>query len=155
LLPAMLPRIDLPRALLRGRYMAAAAAMEWNGVPIDMPTLALLRKNWDHIQDELIAAVDGNYGVFEGRSFRAARWAAYLARNNIPWPRLETGQLDLSQDAFRQLARVYPAISPICELRHALSEMRLNDLAVGHDGRNRTILSAFQSRTGRNQPSNT
>ena len=25
LLPAMLPRIDLPRALLRGRYMAAAA----------------------------------------------------------------------------------------------------------------------------------
>ena len=28
LLPAMLPRIDLPRALLRGRYMAAAAP--WN-----------------------------------------------------------------------------------------------------------------------------
>ena len=33
--------------------------------------------------------------------------------------------------------------------------MRLNDLAVGRDGRNRTILSAFRSRTGRNQPSNT
>src|SRR5262249_45212137 len=36
----------------------------------------------------------------------------------------------------------------------ALSELRLNDLSVGHDGRNRTILSAFRSRTGRNQPSN-
>ncbi len=35
LLPAMLPNIDLPRALLRGRYMAAAARMERNGVPID------------------------------------------------------------------------------------------------------------------------
>ena len=35
LLRAMLPRIDLPRALLRGRYMAAAAAMEYNGTPID------------------------------------------------------------------------------------------------------------------------
>jgi DNA polymerase I-like protein with 3'-5' exonuclease and polymerase domains len=33
--------------------------------------------------------------------------------------------------------------------------MRLADLAVGRDGRNRTILSAFRSRTGRNQPSNT
>ena len=32
--------------------------------------------------------------------------------------------------------------------------MRLNDLAVGQDGRNRTILSAFRSRTGRNQPGN-
>ena len=41
------------------------------------------------------------------------------------------------------------------ELRSALSEMRLSDLAVGSDGRNRTILSAFQSRTGRCQPSNT
>ena len=28
LLPRMLPRVDLPRALLRGRYMAAASAME-------------------------------------------------------------------------------------------------------------------------------
>jgi hypothetical protein len=41
------------------------------------------------------------------------------------------------------------------ELRSALSELRLNDLAVGSDGRNRTILSAFRARTGRNQPSNT
>jgi DNA polymerase I-like protein with 3'-5' exonuclease and polymerase domains len=40
------------------------------------------------------------------------------------------------------------------ELRYALAKLRLNDLAVGSDGRNRTILSAFRSRTGRNQPSN-
>jgi DNA polymerase I-like protein with 3'-5' exonuclease and polymerase domains len=40
------------------------------------------------------------------------------------------------------------------ELRSALSELRLNDLAAGQDGRNRTLLSAFRSRTGRNQPSN-
>ena len=33
--------------------------------------------------------------------------------------------------------------------------MRLNDLAVGHDARNRTILSAFRAKTSRNQPSNT
>ena len=46
-----------------------------------------------------------------------------------------------------------PAVSPMRELRSALSELRLNDLAVGADGRNRTILSAFRSRTGRNQPS--
>jgi DNA polymerase-1 len=40
-------------------------------------------------------------------------------------------------------------------LRAALCEMRLSDLAVGRDGRNRTMLSAFRARTGRNQPSNT
>jgi DNA polymerase-1 len=120
-----------------------------------VPTLELLRQNWAHIQDDLIADLDADYRVFDGRSFRADRWAAYLARNNIPWPLLESGRLDLQADTFRQMAKSYPVVSTMHELRHALSEMRLNDLAVGHDGRNRTLLSAFRSRTGRNQPSNT
>ena len=155
LLPAMLPQIDLPRALLRGRYMAAAAAMEWHGVPIDTATLALLREHWTDIQDDLIAAIDANYGVYEGRTFKVERFEAFLIRHDIPWPRLESGALDLSRDTFRQMAKSYAIISPLHELRHAMSEMRLNDLAVGHDGRNRTILSAFRAKTSRNQPSNT
>ena len=72
----MLPRIDLPRALLRGRYMAAAAAMEHNGVPIDMEMLEHLRHDWADIQDELIAAIDSDYGVFDGRTFKRDRFAA-------------------------------------------------------------------------------
>ena len=35
-----------------------------------------------------------------------------------------------------------------------MGELRLEALAVGPDGRNRCLLSAFRSRTGRNQPSN-
>jgi hypothetical protein len=153
LLSAMLPYIDLSRALLRGRYMKAAAAMEWNGTPIDLEMLALLRAHWTGIQDELIRQIDAEYGVFEGRTFKTERWERYLITNGIPWPRLESGRLDLSDDAFRQMAKAYPAVAPMRELRSALSELRLNDLAVGMDGRNRTILSAFRSRTGRNQPS--
>src|SRR5262249_19609740 len=64
LLPAMLPGIDLPRALLRGRYMAAAARMEWTGVPLDPEALDLLRSHWDKIKARLVAAVDADYGVF-------------------------------------------------------------------------------------------
>lgn len=155
LLPAMLPQIDLPRALLRGRFMKAAAAIEWNGPPIDTAALELLRRHWTAIQDELIAKVDAAYGVFDGRSFRSERWERWLANHNIPWPTLDSGRLDLSDDAFRQMARVYPEVAPMRELRSALSDMRLADLAVGSDGRNRTILSAFRSRTARCQPSNT
>jgi hypothetical protein len=310
LLPAMLPHIDLPRALLRGRYMAAAARMEWVGAPIDTDALARLREDWDRIKGRLIAAVDRDYGVFvpagrraidpgtpfgaalvetaeeygidpyhladavdalwaderrlnagvgealsrarraagltparierwerAGRDhstypgldvaaeqladmypelgigrgydpdapdegdpagrlwetlrtparprrrddpdllrqaaemvtaypadpaepcgpmrFSAERWAAYLARRGIPWPRLESGALALDDDTFREMARAYPAdVGPIRELRYALSQLRLHDLAVGTDGRNRTLQSAFASRTGRNQPSN-
>ena len=155
LLPAMLPKIDLPRALLRGRYMAAIARMERNGVPIDIDTLELLRRYWSDIQDRLIAEMDRDYGVYEGRTFKAERFAEWLTRNDIPWPRLDSGRLVLSDDTFREMARAYPAVAPLRELRAALSEMRLSDLAVGRDGRNRTMLSAFRARTGRNQPSNT
>jgi hypothetical protein len=92
--------------------------------------------------------------VFEGRRFKAAKFAEWLARTGLPWPRLESGQLDLSDEAFREQARSHPEVSPLRELRSALSELRLNELEVGRDGRNRRILSVFQSRTGRNQPSN-
>jgi hypothetical protein len=134
--------------------MAAAAAMEHAGVPIDASTLNILRECWTDIQDELITKIDANYGVFEGRTFRSERWAAWLATNNIPWPRLESGQLDLEDKTFREMAKAHPAVSPIHELRHTLSKLRLNDLAVGSDARNRVMLSAFRSGTGRNQPSN-
>lgn len=71
LLPAMLPRIDLPRALLRGRFMSAVAAMEHSGTPIDMEVLEWLRAGWAGIQDRLIAAIDSDYGVyFQGRALR-------------------------------------------------------------------------------------
>ena len=154
LLPAMAPGIDLPRALLRGRYMAAAARMEFTGVPIDVEVLRKLRKRWTSIQDKLIKCIDADYGVYEGRTFKRDRFEAWLVWNGIPWPRLESGQLDMGDDTFRQMARCYPAVSPLRELRSSLADLRLNDLEVGHDGRNRIILSAFRARTGRNQPSN-
>jgi hypothetical protein len=64
LLPRMLPQIDFPRALLRGRYMTAAARMEWNGVPLDVEALDRLRQGWDRIKGRLIATVDRDHGVF-------------------------------------------------------------------------------------------
>ena len=155
LLPAMVSQIDLPRALLRGRYMAAAAVMEFYGTPIDLDMLAILRAGWTDIQEQLIAEIDGAYGVFDGRSFKTERFEQYLIRHAIAWPRLHSGRLDLDDDCFRQMAKSHPIVSPLRELRSALSDLRLNDLAVGKDGRYRTILSAFRSRTGRNQPSNT
>ncbi len=57
LFPIMAPHIDWPRAQIRGRYMAAAAQIERNGVPIDGPTLMRLRENWGEIQDALISAL--------------------------------------------------------------------------------------------------
>jgi hypothetical protein len=155
LLRSMLPHIDFPRALYRGRYMGAVAAMEHNGVPLNIPRLSKLQEKWDHIKDQLITRIDADYQVFEGRTFKLNKFERWLVANNISWPRLSDGQLELKDDTFRQMSKVVPAVAPLRELRHALSEMRLNALSVGSDGRNRCMLSPFSSITGRNQPSNT
>lgn len=308
LLPKMLPQIDLTRALLRGRYMRAAARIEHAGIPIDTDTLDRLRLHWSQIQARLIHRINPDYGVFvpQGEklnpnsqfgaavletaaayeidpvelarvakslwrmekesvgglvnaidqarkrtgltasrinrwedagldssswpsldtqardlagefpelgigtgyrtddgfdnadyagglwnrlrnadlkvpkrhdasilneaarivvrgtntddlvpmSFSAAKFAEWLVKNDIPWPSLPTGALDLSDEAFRQMARQYPIVAPLRELRFSLSQLRLNDLAVGSDRRNRCLLSAFRATSGRNQPSN-
>ncbi len=154
LLPRMIPRIDLPRALLRGRYMAAVARMEQTGTPIDTKSLNLFRQTWGGIKQQLISEIDQEYGVFEGQSFRQERFAKWLIEQRMPWPRTPDGRLALDQETFRQQARKYPEVAPLRELRHSLSEMKLEKLSVGSDGRNRCLISPFGSRTGRNQPSN-
>jgi len=308
LLSTMIEKIDVPRALLRGRYTVAVARMESQGIPLDADTLMRLQNSWQAIKSQLIFAIDKAYGVFipvrgeldpttrfgsaiiesakeydldpdalaeaaeaivraeremrrsrseaihaaraatgltatrttelrgaghgcfdvhgldeparelaqtfpmlglgagigpmelDGDSteairnllnepdpsalprhhpdivrravtlvvadrgprlrrvplrFSVTRWAAYLAENNIPWPRLASGELALDDDSFREMARLYPVkVGPIRELRHTLGQMRLNELSVGPDDRNRVLLSMFSSKTGRNQPSN-
>jgi hypothetical protein len=134
--------------------MKAAARIEHSGVPIDTDSLSALRNHWSQIQEELIQKIDEQYGVFEGQTFKAALWEQYLIKKNKSWPRLPSGRLALDDDTFRELARSDPDIAPMRELRVSLSKMRLADLAVGSDGRNRCLLSAFRARTGRNQPSN-
>ena len=152
-LEAMIPALDLPRALLRGRYFAAVARIEAQGVPIDVATLERLRASWGSVQNRLIQSVDARFGVFVGRTFRADRWACWLARAGIAWPVAREGGLMLDDDTFREMARAHPDVALVRELRHALSQLRLGDLSVGADGRNRAPLEPFRSKTGRNQPS--
>jgi DNA polymerase I len=149
------PMIAIEQALLRGRYMAAVARMERNGVPIDVPTLAAIKANWKRIKLGLIAGIDGDFSVYEGTVFKTNRFLAYCARERIRWPMLPSGRPCLDSESFRDMAKVYPQIHPLHELRVTLGEMRLSALEVGQEGRNRCLLSTFRSRTGRNQPSNT
>lgn len=154
LLPVMLPHIDLPRALLRGSYMRAVAEMEHRGVPIDTETLGLLHAKWSSLRHGIIGRIDETYGVYDGTTFKRERFEAWLRDRRIPWPQLPSGALALDDETFRTQAMTYPAVAPLRELRQALSEMRLEDLAVGADGRNRTPLWAYGTKTSRNAPSN-
>jgi DNA polymerase I len=155
LIKKMAPLIDWPRGLLRGRYVAAAAMIEHAGIPVDLEALQTLKSYWGDIQKTLIGRIDQSFGVYDGTTFKSDLFEKYLFSQGIPWPRLDSGRLDLSTQAFRDMSLSYPQISPLRELRVSLSQMKLNALAVGPDGRNRFMISPFGSKTGRNTPSNT
>lgn len=151
----MLPTIHLPQAIgLRGRYAKALACMEWIGVPVDGGTLERIKAAWVEIQERLIAEVAKVVPVYDGRRFKENAFSAWLASQEIAWPRLETGRLALDQRTFREMARVHPGVAMIHELRESLSKLKLGELSVGSDSRNRVLLSPYGSKTGRNQPSN-
>jgi DNA polymerase-1 len=155
----MLPRIEarphgLAHALVRGRYGAAVARMEREGIPVDAALLRRLVANWEGIKLELIAELDaGRFGFDEGGHFRRAEFAGYLHRHDIAWPRLKSGQLDLGRDAVRERAGAHPELVDFKQLRLDLGQLRLADLPVGPDRRNRCLLSPFGTKTGRNAPS--
>ena len=147
--------LQFNQALLRGRYMKAVGAMQHRGIPIDLGMLDKLDANWEKIKLNLIENVDAQYCVYVDGRFKEALFQSYLAREGIPWPRLDRGRLALDRNTFSNMSKRYPTVQPLHELRKTLGEFKLNNLAVGRDGRNRTLLSPLAAKTGRNQPSTT
>jgi hypothetical protein len=153
LLDVMTPHLDLRRAVLRGEFVKAMAHVEHNGIPVDTGLLAQLNEHWESLQLDMIRLVDADYGVYDDGHFRIERFARWLHRNSIPWPRLPSGELSLSEEVFRDMGASYPAIQPLHQLRQALAMLHLADLPVGRDNRNRCLMSPFGTTTGRCAPS--
>lgn len=148
----MAPRLDTG-ALLRGCYMKAAARMEWVGIPLDMRTHRQLEERLDDFKDHLIHKIDPTGTVWRKGKFSQKRFAHWLQSRGIHWPCLRSGKPALDKETWSDMAKLHPSVRPFTDLRATLSSLRQNKLAVGPDGRNRTLLSAFRSTTGRNQPS--
>jgi DNA polymerase-1 len=148
LLPHLLPHIDLEIALYRGEFVAASARMEHAGVPVDMNIFPQLadRRVWRHVRDAMVPKIDAVYGVYErGKDgdwhFSMELFSAYLKREGIVWPLTEKGKLSTRRKTFENMSKGHPQLESLRQLRHTRDKMRRIKLAVGADGRNRTVLS--------------
>ena len=129
--------------------------MEWIGIPIDMPTLELLRSQWTAMQDTLIARVDAHYGIYVLRQIQPGAVCAVPCHSRIPRPVTAYGQLATDHDTFRDMALAYPVLQPLKELRATIDQLPVEALTVGADGRNRVLWLPFGATSGRNTPSTT
>jgi DNA polymerase family A len=150
---------SLPHAMQRAKFMWATAQQERRGVPLDLPLYNRICNRWKDIKLDLVTEVDKPFGCYEivkGEPHWRKDWFKNLVRRHrLPWPTLASGMLDEDDDTFKDMAKAYPQLEPLRELRSSLSKLRLSGLQIGSDGRNRTLLSPYGSKTGRNQPSTT
>ena len=159
LVPHIIPTIrSLPHAMLRSKVQWGMAQQERRGLPVDRVLLGRARQHWRGMQVDLVIELDRPFGCYEivdgVPHWRKERFANLVRRNGMSWPQTESGALDERDQTFREMAARYPQIEPLRELRYSLSKLRLNDLSVGNDGRNRTPLWAYGTKTGRCAPSN-
>lgn len=145
--------VDLGRALLRGRYLCAVAKIEATGIPVDGELLQRLAADWRSVRLDIIDLVDAGQDVFRQGRLDPVAFGAWLQRKGITWPRDASGALDLTDGSFREMARACCVVRPLKELMTTLDRVDPSAITVGRDGRNRTPLRPFASRTGRNQPS--
>ena len=159
LVPHIVPAIrSLPHALFRAKFQWVMAQAERRGVPVELSLRDRISRNWRGMRTDLVTEMDP-FGIYEiGKDgephWRKENWAAHIQRAGWSWPRLESGAYDETDQTFREMAGKYPVVEPLRELRYSLSKLRLNDLQIGNDGRNRAVLGAYGTKTARNAPSN-
>ena len=151
-----LPPADVERVLHWSNYSAKCIALiQARGMPIDMALWNLVQENKaavvgqlltqfdpSHVGDDPIYSPDGEFSYMRFERFLTTRGVA-------AWPRLDTGRLDISSDAFRMMYHV-PGIEGLHALRDSLGFIVKARLPIGRDGRNRPSLFPFGTATGRN-----
>jgi hypothetical protein len=181
ILPVMLLGMRLDEAVWRGRFSCALATIERNGVSLDAELTAWISGNRDRIRRRAIADLDqwGFYRCQRARleasrrergqtvrrphecnatcdlTFDTGAFVEWLEGLGIELERYrKTGNPILDKKTLEEYKDMYDEVTPVINLRNALSDLHTNKLVVGPDDRNRTWLAPFGSITGRCQPSN-
>jgi DNA polymerase I len=148
------------RVLYDGEGMKAWAHVQIAGVPLNTELLSLLRECWEDIKLDLITEVDNQdyyyngskfqYHCYDGASFRLEKFENLLRRHGIGWPRSpKTNRAKKDAETLRDMSDFYTFLRPLRQLISTINDLRLTQLAVGPDGRNRVSYNVMGTITGR------
>jgi DNA polymerase I len=151
-----LPPADAGRVLHWSNYSAKVVAqIQAKGMPIDVTLWNLVQENKAAVIAALLRQFDPSYGSEDPIYTPTGEWSyerfeRWLVRTGVlAWPRLDTGRLDISGDAFGLMHHI-PGIEGLHALRDSLGVIVRAKLPIGRDGRNRPSLFPFCTATGRN-----
>ena len=157
-------QVDAQRVMFWSEYSAKAVArIQAQGMPIDMVVWDLIQENKATIVHALLLKYDPSFGhedaIYTPDGESAGEWSyerfeRWLIREGIhAWPRLQSGRLDISGDAFRMMyhtPKLGEKIQNLHMLRDSLGVIVRAKLPIGPDDRNRPSIFPFGTATGRN-----
>lgn len=144
------PAADVSRVLHWSNYSPKCVAQ----IQARHAVVEFVQENKTAVIGHLLRRFDPSYGSEHPIYTPEGEWSyagieRWLASIGTPWPRKESGRLDLEGDAFRLMYHV-PGVEGLHALRDSLGVIVKAKLPIGRDGRNRPSLFPFCTATGRN-----
>jgi DNA polymerase family A len=153
---AMRRRIDLLRAPIRGAFMMEVERIRWRGIPIDMPVYRRTLQRAPHAVSRMRTELNHKLGAevyFQG-VFKRKTMFEVMWRNKIPIPiDPKTRAPSCATKLIKSMVETYPLLKHFYEDKRMIDAMKNLKLEIGTDGRNRSWLNPFGTKTGRNNPS--
>jgi DNA polymerase I-like protein with 3'-5' exonuclease and polymerase domains len=153
---AMLPRIDLLRAPIRGAFMMEIERIRWRGIPIDVPTYRLAERRTPAVVPQMRAELNCKLGaeVYFQDVFKRKMMFQVMQRNGIPIPiDPKTGKHSCATKLIKSMTETYPLLKDYYEDKRMIDALKNLKLEIGSDDRNRFWFNPFGTKTGRNNPS--
>lgn len=159
-------------AQYRFRYSGPATArIQWAGLPMDVEEWLPICRQRKGLAEALIRKydptlkLDASGNIIDGlywNNTAQGRWtwgkhgddqfARLLIKEDIPWPRLRSGALEMKENNFKDHPN--PLIQRIHRLRGSMSVLQSNSIEIAHDRRHRCMMLTFKTGTSRNAPRN-
>lgn len=152
LFTAMRDRIDLPAALVRGRYMTAIGQQMHRGIPVDRALVERFQALRPDLRQALIEETPGASRFYRAGRFSEALFFNWTKAEEIGWPRHADGAPVLERETMKRIAVLEPRVGPLAALRSKLSKLEDIKLTIRSDDRIRPNYMPLRTRTGRNKP---
>lgn len=153
---AMLPRLDLLRAPIRAAFMMEIERTRWRGIPLDMPVYRLTEQRAPIVASKMREELNRKLGAevyFQG-VFKRNTMLQVMRRNKIPIPvDPKTRKDSCATKLIKNMIETYPLLKDYYEDKRMIDALKNLKLEIGADGRNRSWLNPFGTKTGRNNPS--
>ncbi|MHB8523746.1 MAG: DNA polymerase [Limisphaerales bacterium] len=148
----MIPHLDHPRCLIRGRFTKATASVESTGLPLDVAYYRKLTAHWPSVRRALIER--RGHGLFVAQEVSRPAFERFLDSVGMlhTWPRTPTGLVSLDANLLEEQAPHHPILQDVSDLRAVLKTVPEMNLPIGSDGWARHAALPGIAKTGRCLP---